>query len=97
MTMRTRIRTLIAVFTASLLIPKMPSRSMGYVKRSGGDGGNALQEGPPEGVPDGEEHEDGQRDHHRDQRHHGQHARTAVVHNALACRRPRGLTRSATR
>jgi hypothetical protein len=28
MTMRTRIRTLIAVFTASLLIPKMPRTSM---------------------------------------------------------------------
>src|SRR3954451_24911946 len=98
MTMRTRIRTLIAVFTASLLIPKMPRTSMVVAwKPSRRSGRNGSEEGATEGVPDREEDQDHERDDHRHEGDHGQHARPAVVHSALALRAPGGLRRSATR
>src|SRR5215212_7910165 len=96
MTMRTRIRTLIAVFTASLLIPKMPRTSMVVAWKPSRRGGrNASQERATECVPDREEDQDDECDHDRHERDHRQDARAAVVHRALALRLPRGLSRSA--
>src|SRR5215210_568193 len=95
-TMSTRMRTLTAVFSASLLMPKTATVSMvrqsGYPRRR-----RALQEHAAESVAEPEEHEDRERDDERDERDHAEHARAAVVHSADALRAPGADSSSATR
>src|ERR671917_2504261 len=94
-TISTRRRTLTAVLSASLSMPKTPK----VIMRRGSDrtrGGGRLEEHPPESVAEGEEDQDRQGYYDRDQRDHPQHARAAVVHSADALRVPGADTRSAT-
>src|SRR3954471_21449816 len=95
-TMSTRIRTLTAVLSASLSIPKTPKMVMRcavepYRRR------RPSEEHPPESVAEGEEDQDRERHDDRDEGDHPQHARTPVVHSADALRVPGAETRSATR
>src|SRR5918998_5571373 len=86
-TTSTRMRTLTAVLSASLSMPKTASGSMGERLRVLRDRAR-LEERPPESVAEGEEHEDRQRDDDGHQGHHAEDARAAVVHSADALRRP---------
>src|SRR5215204_6158580 len=80
-TIRTRIRTLTAVLSASLSMPKTPKVSMG-AGRNRSDGTGWSEEHPAESVAEGEEHEDRERHHHGDERDHPEDAGTLVVHSA---------------
>src|SRR4029453_6747529 len=73
-TISTRMRTLTAVLSASLSMPKTPKKSMRRwwdVTR----GARRLKEHPAESVAEGEEDQDRQRHHDRYERDHPQHAR----------------------
>src|SRR4051794_21704676 len=84
MAMRARIRTLIAVFAAALVIPKVPRAGMVVAWKPSGRGGrNESQEGATECVPDREEDQDDECDDDRHERDHRQDARAALVHRAL--------------
>src|SRR3954465_1963589 len=93
MTIRTRIRTLTAVFSASLLMPKTATVSMGSRERVLA----RLQEQPTEGIAEREEDEHHQRDADRDDQHQLQQAGPAFVHRADLLRAPGSPSRSATR
>src|SRR5215218_7688833 len=95
-TISTRMRTLTAVLSASLSMPKTPKVSMseGWNRTRGA---GRLEEHPPESVAEGEEDEDRQGDHDGDEGDHPEHARAAVVHSAEALRVPGSERRSATR
>src|ERR671916_3484060 len=94
-TIRTRMRTLTAVLSASLSMPKTPKVSMGGRNRSGGTG--RSEEHPAESVAEREEHEDRERHHDGHEGDHPEHAGAPVVHSAEALRVPGAETRSATR
>src|SRR5215213_634443 len=93
-TIRTRMRTLTAVLSASLSMPKTPKVSMGG-GRNRSDGTGWLQEHPAESVPEREEHQNRERHHDGHQGDHPEDAGTLVVHNAEALLAPGSETRSA--
>src|SRR4051794_11569841 len=91
-TSSTRIRTLTAVLTLSLLMPKTPRVSM----RSATAYPEGLQEHAAEEIAEREEDEDNERHDHGDEHHHLQYAGAAGVHSADALLRPGSDSRSAT-
>src|SRR5215211_1747731 len=95
-TTRTSRRTLTAVLSASLSIPKTPKVSM-RMSRERTRGAGRLEEHPAESVAEREEDEDRQGDDDRHEGDHPQHARAAIVHSAEALRRPGSDTSSAIR
>src|SRR5215208_2965137 len=95
-TMSTRMRTLTAVLSASLSMPKTPKVSMRW-RWNSTRGGRRLKEHPAESVAEREEDQDRQRHHDGDQGDHSEHARAAVVHSADALRAPGAETSSAIR
>src|SRR5215211_3698954 len=95
-TIRTRIRTLTAVLSASLSMPKTPKVSMCWQEPYRRH--RLSEEHPAESVAEGEEHQDGERHHDG---HQGDHPEDAgplvVVHSAETLRAPGAETRSAIR
>src|SRR5918993_1471505 len=94
-TISTRMRTLTAVLSASLSMPKTPKVIMIGRESTPGDG--RLEEDLSQSVAEREEDQDGQRYDDCDQGDHPEHAGAAVVHNADALRRPGAERSSATR
>src|SRR5438105_15461723 len=93
MTIRNRISSWTAVFSALELMPKTAGMA---ADARGSVGGCALEEEPAEQVPDCEEDQDDHRDDHRDDRDHAEDRRRLVVHS-VAPRAPAGRSRSAIR